>query len=101
MVSLGRIYKCGKRRNGFCTCGSEVLAAKSVREVKLRVSGVARRPRFQVHQKSNFMVAVNWYGAGRPLVCAQRPLSAPECETVCAQRPPSTPGCEAVRAQRP
>ncbi|KOM43790.1 hypothetical protein LR48_Vigan05g139500 [Vigna angularis] len=45
MVSLGRIYKCGKRRNGFCTCGSEVLVAKSVREVKLRASGVARRPR--------------------------------------------------------
>ncbi|KOM36939.1 hypothetical protein LR48_Vigan03g032000 [Vigna angularis] len=45
MVSLGRIYKCRKMRNGFCTCGSEVFVAKSVREVKLRASGVGRRPR--------------------------------------------------------
>ncbi|KOM41196.1 hypothetical protein LR48_Vigan04g139400 [Vigna angularis] len=35
----------GKGGSGFCTCGSGVVAAKSVRDVKLRASRVARRPR--------------------------------------------------------
>ncbi|KOM34103.1 hypothetical protein LR48_Vigan02g025300 [Vigna angularis] len=71
MRSLGgRSGSVGRRRKGFYTCGSEVSAGKFVREVKLRVSGVARRPRCKI-------VSVNWYGAGRLLVRARRPQWRP------------------------
>ncbi|KOM40945.1 hypothetical protein LR48_Vigan04g114300 [Vigna angularis] len=45
-----------KGGNGFCTCGSEVVAAKSMREVKLRASGVARRPRCYKSYEDGFKV---------------------------------------------
>ncbi|KOM31221.1 hypothetical protein LR48_Vigan01g077600 [Vigna angularis] len=116
MVSLGHIYKCGKRRKWVLHCGSEVVAAKSMREVKLRASGVARRPRccrscedgFKVYKGSlqEYIKSQNsWLlptGMGwTPSGSRPAPPERLECEAIRTQRPPSTPGCEAVRAQRP
>ncbi|KOM57923.1 hypothetical protein LR48_Vigan11g095600 [Vigna angularis] len=39
-------FKILNRGIGFCTCGSEILAAKFLRKVKLKAFGVARRPRY-------------------------------------------------------
>ncbi|KOM24903.1 hypothetical protein LR48_Vigan13s000600 [Vigna angularis] len=59
-----------KGGNGFCTRGSEVVAAKSVRDVKLRASRVARRPRCCKSCADGFKVLQRKSSRGFNLECS-------------------------------